>query len=50
MSKTNLKMNFSDENIELSTSENIKITNDGNGAGTFQFIHTPQRIFIATPE
>lgn len=50
LSKTSLKFAFLEDNIELETSETIRITNDGNAAGRFKWIHAEKRIFQASPE
>ena len=50
MSKLSLKFQFAEDNIEMETSEVIKLTNNGNSAGKFKFLLTDKRIFYTTPE
>ena len=38
MSKSTMRMSFSDDNIEMMTSENIKLTNNGNASAKFNWI------------
>lgn len=40
LAKTNLKMLFTEENIEMSTSEMVRVTNSGNGPGKFRWVFT----------
>lgn len=38
-------MNFFDDNHDMVSKETLKLTNNGNAAGKFEWIHTPARIF-----
>ena len=50
MSKLSMKFQFSEDNTDMETSENIKLTNNGNAAAKFKFLLTDKRIFYTTPE
>jgi len=45
-----MKFTFADDNIEMFTSEKIKITNNGNGPGKFKFMAGEKKIFSVKPE
>lgn len=46
MSKSTMRMSFSDDNIEMATSENIKLTNNGNASAKFNwfYINNPNNL------
>ncbi len=50
LSRQAIKFAFSEDNVELETSEPLRITNNGNAPGKFKFLHTDKRIFTANPE
>ncbi|EGR30900.1 hypothetical protein IMG5_121460 [Ichthyophthirius multifiliis] len=50
LSKSFVKMQFFDDNHEMFTKETIKLTNNGNAPGKFEWFHTPNKIFTVVPE
>lgn len=43
-------MNFVDDNHEMVCKETLKLTNNGNAPGKFEWAHTSLKIFTITPE
>lgn len=43
-------MNFFDDNHEMFTKETIKLTNNGNSVGKFEWVHTNNRLFTIIPD
>lgn len=43
-------MNFYDDNHDMIAKEVIRLTNNGNATAKFDWLHTNQRIFSATPD
>jgi hypothetical protein len=50
LSKTQTRLAFSEDNIEMFATETLRISNPGNGPGRFRWQHQPQRVFQVTPE
>lgn len=43
-------MSFYEDNHEMFTKESLKLTNNGNATGKFEWIHMPNRVFSIQPE
>ena len=50
VSKPLLKMGFTDDNVEMTTKEVIKLTNNGNAPGKFKWQMNNSKNFTITPE
>ncbi|EWS70940.1 flagellar associated protein, putative (macronuclear) [Tetrahymena thermophila SB210] len=50
LSRVQIKMSFFEDNHEMITKETLKLTNNGNSTGKFEWVHTLNKIFTITPE
>lgn len=46
VSRLNLKFSFADDNVEMSTSETLKLINKGNSKAMFKFTLTKERLYV----
>lgn len=47
LSKQQLRFSFIEDNIEMETSESVRLSNNGNEAGRFKWVHAEKRLFTA---
>ena len=46
VSRLNLKFAFADDNMEMSTTETLKLINKGNSKAMFKFTLTKERLYV----
>lgn len=49
VSKYNLKFAFPEDNMDMSISENLVITNNGNATAKYKWVHGNSGIFVPSP-
>lgn len=50
ISKSQLRMGFNEDNLEMTTKDIIKLTNNGNAPGKFKWQTNNSKIFTISPE